>query len=93
MTVQGDDVTVTLHRVHIPAKGIEMADEEIEDGGSFLEFRKKVRDPSLLSSSFERLLKCIKFTGRISVVVQNGRVLKAGYEEGYFTRRSDDRQI
>ncbi len=26
----------------------------------------------------------LHFTGRLSVVVQNGRVLKSGYEEGYF---------
>jgi hypothetical protein len=32
----------------------------------------------------ERLLRELHFTGRLSVVVQNGRVLKSGYEEGYF---------
>jgi hypothetical protein len=26
----------------------------------------------------------LQFTGKVSVVVQNGRVLKSGYEEGYF---------
>jgi hypothetical protein len=26
----------------------------------------------------------LRFTGRLSVVVQNGEVLKSGYEEGYF---------
>jgi hypothetical protein len=26
----------------------------------------------------------MRFTGRVSVVVQNGQVLKSGYEEGYF---------
>jgi len=26
----------------------------------------------------------LNFSGRISVVVQNGRVLKSGYEEGFF---------
>jgi hypothetical protein len=34
-----------------------------------------------------RLLLRLRFTGRISVVVQNGRVLKCGYEEGYFRAR------
>jgi hypothetical protein len=57
----------------------------------FAEFRRKVRDSELLSSSVLRLLECLHFTGRVSVVVQNGRVLKSGYEEGYFCRRNDER--
>jgi hypothetical protein len=51
---------------------------------SFGEFRRKVHSSELLSASMERLLSAIHFTGRVSVVVQNGRVLKSGYEEGYF---------
>jgi len=35
----------------------------------------------------ERLLLSLRFTGRVSVVMQNGRVLKSGYEEGYFRQR------
>ena len=68
-------------------------DEPVAGAEIFLEFRKKVQDAAILSASIERLLKVIKFTGRISVVIQNGRVLKSGYEEGYFTRRLEDRQI
>lgn len=55
----------------------------------FLEFRRKVQDAEMLSASMERLLANIQFTGRLSIVVQNGRVLKSGYEEGYFSRRTD----
>lgn len=55
----------------------------------FLEFRRKVKDAEMLSASMERLLANIGFSGRLSIVVQNGRVLKSGYEEGYFTRRTD----
>lgn len=55
----------------------------------FLEFRRKVRNAEMLSASMERLLANIQFTGRLSIVVQNGRVLKSGYEEGYFTRRGE----
>ena len=51
---------------------------------SFVEFRRKVRAAEMLSSAMERLLQQLRFTGRLSVVVQNGRVLKSGYEEGYF---------
>ena len=55
----------------------------------FLEFRRKVQDADMLSASMLRLIANIRFTGRLSIVVQNGRVLKSGYEEGYFTRRHD----
>jgi len=56
---------------------------ELEESG-FVEFRRKVRAAEVLSASMERLLKQLHFNGKISVVVQNGRVLKSGYEEGYF---------
>jgi len=32
----------------------------------------------------EHMLPQMQFNGKVSVVVQNGRVLKSGYEEGYF---------
>jgi len=51
---------------------------------SFGEFRRKVRSAEVLSAAMERLLRNLHFTGRVSVVVQNGQVLKSGYEEGYF---------
>jgi hypothetical protein len=35
----------------------------------------------------ERLLLSLRFTGKVRVVTQNGRVLKSGYEEGYFRQR------
>lgn len=50
----------------------------------FGEFRRKVRAAEVLSAAMERLLLSVHFTGRVSVVVQNGRVLKSGYEESYF---------
>ncbi len=51
---------------------------------TFGEFRRKVRAAELLSAAMKRLLQGIRFNGRLSVVVQNGEVLKSGYEEGYF---------
>jgi hypothetical protein len=54
---------------------------------AFVEFRRKVRAAEILSAAVERLLWSLHFTGRLSVVVQNGRVLKSGYEEGYFRQR------
>jgi hypothetical protein len=57
------------------------------EGKTFVEFRRKVRAAEVLSAAMEQLLKTMKFSGRISVVVQNGRVLKSGYEEGFFRQR------
>jgi hypothetical protein len=54
------------------------------DDKAFVEFRRKVRSADVLSAAVEQLLRALRFTGKLSVVVQNGRVLKSGYEEGYF---------
>ena len=54
---------------------------------TFGEFRRKVKSAEVLSASMERLLLSLRFTGKVSVVMQNGRVLKSGYEEGYFRQR------
>jgi hypothetical protein len=43
----------------------------------------------VLSAALQKLLWSLRFTGRVSVVMQNGRVLKSGYEEGYFHQRVD----
>ncbi len=56
----------------------------IAEEKGFWEFRRKVRESELLSASLVQLLSAIHFTGRVSIVVQNGRVMKSGYEEGYF---------
>ncbi len=55
-----------------------------EEEKSFGEFRRKVRSAEVLSGAIQRLLQTIRFNGRLSVIVQNGQVLKSGYEEGYF---------
>jgi len=62
---------------------IEVQSYESEEQ-SFVEFRRKVRSAEVLSAAMERLLHSLHFTGRLSLVVQNGQVLKSGYEEGYF---------
>lgn len=59
----------------------------------FTEFRNKVRDADLLSAAMEKILRSLRFSGRLCVVVQNGSILKSGYEEGYFTRRLDERMV
>jgi hypothetical protein len=51
---------------------------------NFGEFRRKVKSAEVLSASLEKLLLSLRFTGKVSVVMQNGRVLKSGYEEAYF---------
>ena len=64
-----------------------MTDESAGENLNFLEMRRKVRDSELLSASVEKLLRQVRFSGRLNVVVQNGRVLRSGYEEGLFRRR------
>lgn len=54
----------------------------------FLELRRKVQSSELLSAATEKLLGKIRFNGHLTVVVQHGRVVKSGYEEGYFRRSS-----
>lgn len=54
------------------------------DGKAFVEFRRKVRSAEVLSAAMEQLLRALQFSGKLSVVIQNGKVLKSGYEEGYF---------
>ena len=51
---------------------------------NFVEFRRKVRAAEVLSAAMEHLLRSLRFSGKVSVVLQNGRVLKSGYEEGFF---------
>jgi hypothetical protein len=50
----------------------------------FSKFREKVRLAELLSASVSRLLEDLRFTGQLNIVLENGRVLKSGYQEGYF---------
>lgn len=61
---------------------MEFIDSLVEERTSG-EFRRKVRSAEVLSAAMEKLLSAIHFTGRVSIVVQNGRVLKSGYEEQF----------
>lgn len=65
-----------------------MSEDPASENVNFLEIRRKVRESELLSASVEKLLRQVRFSGRLSIVVQNGRVLRSGYEEGLFRRRS-----
>jgi sulfur carrier protein ThiS len=60
----------------------------LADESSFTELRRKVRSAEILSAAVERLLRSVHFSGKLTVVIQNGQVLKSGYEEGYFTNRA-----
>ena len=61
--------------------------DSLNEEKNFGEFLRKVKSAEVLSASMEHLLLSLGFTGRVSVVMQNGRVLKSGYEEGYFHQR------
>ena len=55
----------------------------------FGELRRKVRQAELLSAALEKILYRLQFTGRLTVVLRNGRVQQCGYEEGCSRRRTD----
>jgi len=60
-----------------------------DTGDLFLQFRRKVQQSELLSAATARILESLHYTGRLTVILQNGKVLKTGYEEGYFRRKDD----
>ena len=65
------------------------SDMRDSDETTFLELRRKVQSGELLSASTERLLWKMRFNGHLTVLIQRGRVIKSGYEEGYFRRKND----
>jgi sulfur carrier protein ThiS len=67
--------------------------QNTQENRCFLEMRRKVQEAEVLSGSMARLLEVLRFSGRISVVLQNGRVVKSGYEEGYFRRQEEERLV
>lgn len=69
-----------------------MRSADVEDR-TLQELRRRIKEARVLYPSVESLLEGVRFTGRLSVVVQNGKILKSGYEEGYFTRRQDERLV
>ena len=69
------------------SNGMNADGDKYNEQKSFEEFRGKVRAAEVLSAAMEKLLWSLRFTGRVSIVMQNGRVLKSGYEEGYFHQR------
>ena len=66
-----------------------VADPRSADDKSVLELRRKVQESGLLSTATERLLHVMKFNGRLTVAVHNGRIFKSAYEEGYFRRGNE----
>ena len=67
--------------------------EPLIEERTFAELRRTTREGRLLSAATEKLLRHLQFSGRLCVVVKNGSILKSGYEEGYFTRRQDERLV
>ncbi len=69
------------------------SEDNYNEEKDFVEFRRKVRGAEVLSAAMEHLVRAVNFSGRISVVVQNGRVLKSGYEEGFFRQRDSSSML
>jgi hypothetical protein len=83
------------HHRHFGPRSNQMRETEPNNNEdrSFAELRRKIQHAEVLSAAMERLLRNLHFSGRLSVVIQNGSILKSGYEEGYFTRRREDRMV
>ena len=60
---------------------------------TFTELRRRVKAGRVLDGKTLQLLQNLRFSGRIFIVFHNGNVLKSGYEEGYFSRRLEDRLV
>jgi sulfur carrier protein ThiS len=67
--------------------------ELIVERKTFTEFRFKIHQYKLRSATTGELLQSLRFSGRLSVVVKNGCIVKSGYEEGYFSRKQQERLI
>jgi hypothetical protein len=70
-----------------------MFTEQANEDKAFVELRRKVRAAEILSAAVEQLLRAIRFSGKLSIVVQNGKVLKSGYEEGYFRTQVSSKEL
>lgn len=68
-------------------------DQRDDEVRAFVELRRKVRAAEILSAAVEQLLRAIRFSGKLSIVVQNGKVLKSGYEEGYFRTQVSEKEL
>jgi hypothetical protein len=53
-------------------------------GSDFVEFRRQVRASAVLPVAMEQLLRTLNLSGRISVVVQNGRFPSPGTRKDFF---------
>jgi len=68
-----------MHETSLPPLAPKPAMERapVESERVFLELRRKVQESELLSASTDRLLCRMKFNGRLTVVIHNGRVFKS----------------
>jgi hypothetical protein len=81
---------MSSHNSQLPPDGNQSSQDAIpESERTFCELRRKVRDSEVLSAAIVKLLRSLHFNGKLTVVIQNGQVLKSGYEEGYFRRHGD----
>ncbi|MCL6480323.1 MAG: hypothetical protein K6U02_01215, partial [Firmicutes bacterium] len=59
-----------------------------EPVSEFQEFRRKLATGELLSRSAEKLAFALRFSGRITITLHQGRVTKTVLEEAYFPQRT-----
>jgi hypothetical protein len=79
LTEEISSYTIAQHQTYFRLRGEEVMSNGniVNEEQGFVEFRRKVRSAEVLSAAMERLLLSLQFTGRVSVVVQNGRVFSS----------------
>jgi hypothetical protein len=84
MTEEIRSYTIAQNQTHFRFRYEEVMSngDNINEQKGFVEFRRKVRSAEVLSAAMERLLLSLQFTGRVCVVVQNGRALRSAGEQG-----------
>jgi hypothetical protein len=80
MTEKIRSYTIAQDQTHLwfrDEEEIEMSNRDnVNEEMSFVESAARCGRPGVLSAAMERLLLSLRFTGRVCVVVQNGRVLR-----------------
>src|ERR1035441_8986318 len=85
-TVEASPGPAVLAEVNGPMMETEPKGEEI----TFAELRRKIREAEVLSAATEKLLRNLRFSGRLSVVATKGCILKTVYLE--VAHRPQDRR-
>ena len=66
----------------------DLASASPDPQGLFTEFRRKLAAAEVMSKALARLAEALRFSGRITVTLHQGKVTKTTLEESYFGGRA-----